>query len=414
MSGERIIMYRIAVVSDIHYGKFSRTLEFSVPGEEIKDDNRGAVSLQDGLIKILKDMQVEYLCVAGDLTSVASPQEFHYCEEKLLYIANKVGISEEHIVCCLGNHDIDRNITKLSDNLISEETEPEVAALIKESYNLIAANCATSNLKKLNKSMKKIGPVPYSMIYEEEQFIVFVLNSGWLCTHDQDYPHGKLAESQLTWFRKLAETFKEDSRKKILLMHHHPVNYQYPLPVADISALEEGSEIINIANTNGIDIIIHGHRHHPIARTLQIRSGAKPITLLCAGSLSVNSLHRNNGEIPNTLHILELDEEDQTIILYNYKYTGATGWEEVKFCDEIPLDHKMKLGRIYTSEQIEDEIVKLPKTEGGIVTWDNLNECLQYITYKELNDKVKEKLSEKYRVIGVFPNDVCFLEKEEK
>ena len=32
-------MTRIALISDIHYGRFSRTAEFSVPGEKIIDDH---------------------------------------------------------------------------------------------------------------------------------------------------------------------------------------------------------------------------------------------------------------------------------------------------------------------------------------------------------------------------------------
>ena len=95
-------MIRIALMSDIHFGKFSRTSEFSVPGEVIQDENRGAVSLQDGLIRILKDMAVEYIFIAGDLTSVASPQEFHYCEEKIISIADKISVPHDHILCCLG------------------------------------------------------------------------------------------------------------------------------------------------------------------------------------------------------------------------------------------------------------------------------------------------------------------------
>lgn len=45
-------MIRIAVISDIHFGKFSRTIEFAVPGEGVQDENRGAVSLKKGLVKV--------------------------------------------------------------------------------------------------------------------------------------------------------------------------------------------------------------------------------------------------------------------------------------------------------------------------------------------------------------------------
>lgn len=404
-------MIRIALMSDIHFGKFSRTAEFSVPGEDIQDENSGAVSLQEGMVRILKNMAVEYIFIAGDLTSVASPQEFHYCEEKIIAIADEIGVSHEHILCCLGNHDIDRNITKISDAVITEMNSEAVAKVIREKYNMIAASCANSNLEKICLSKEYLGPAPYSGVYEEDRFVVFILNSGWYCAHDQDYPHGKLATSQLIWLKEIASKYKEDSRIKIVLVHHHPFKYTYPLPVQDISEIEEGSEFMDIMNEKGIDIVVHGHRHHPIAKTIQIGSGTKPITLICAGSLSVNSSHRNDGEIPNTMHILELNEEEKTMVLYNYKYTGSEGWKELKFCSETPLDFKMKLGKIFAKEQIDEAIQKLPTDEVKPIAWEDVDECLQFITYKELNDKVKSMLSSKYKIIGTFPEEVIFLKK---
>ena len=75
---------RIALISDMHFGYFSRTAEFSVPGEPIQDESKGGHSLESELKDLLKDNGVEYLFVAGDMTSKGSPQEFHYCERKIL------------------------------------------------------------------------------------------------------------------------------------------------------------------------------------------------------------------------------------------------------------------------------------------------------------------------------------------
>ena len=405
-------MVRIAVISDIHFGKFSRTIEFAVPGGDVQDENRGAISLKEGLVNILKDMKAKYLFVCGDLTSIASPQEFYYCEQILMSIAEDAHIAQDKIICCLGNHDIDRNITKLGDGIMEKNVPEEVKEIVKEKYNLIAANCATTNLAKLSAPKTNVGPAPYSGVYEEKEFIVFVLNSGWVCTHNQDYSHGKLTKHQLSWFKNTASRYKDDPRTKFVLLHHHPFRYSYPIPVQDISELEESSEFMDIVVENKIDIIIHGHRHHPIAKTIQLASGTNPVTLICAGSLSVNSAHRNNGEIPNTMHILELNEEDKTTILYNYKYSSSEGWKKLEFCNETPLDYEMKLGKLFREDQIETAIKKLPQSGKESYKWKDLEECLQYLTYTELNEKVKKILSGEYKIIGKFPDEVVFLNKK--
>lgn len=404
-------MIKIAVISDIHFGKFSRTSEFSVPGEALLDENRGAVSLKDGLVSILKKQQVQYLFIAGDLTSIASPQEFCYCEKQILSIAEQCEIPISNILCCLGNHDIDQKITRICDEVIREDTVKEVAQIIREKYNLIAANCATSNLEIIGKNYKNLGPVPFSSVYLSDKIIVFLLNSGWRCVHDQEYSHGKIEEAQLGWFKEQAVTYREDPRIKILLMHHHPFKYSYPIPSPDISVLEEGSEIMDIVRDNGINIVIHGHRHHPIAHTMQLGSGTKPVTLICAGSLSVNSTHRNGGDIPNTFHILEIDDKCNLYTLYNYEYSSVEGWKRLEYSNVIPMDYQMKLGKTFSNEEIEAAILRMASQAGELISWSNLEECLKYITYGELTNRVKAMLSPAFKVVGSFPEDIVLLEK---
>jgi len=401
-------MVRIALMSDIHFGKFSRTIEFSVPGEMIQDETKGGYSLQEGMIKILKEMDVKYLLIAGDLTSIASPQEYHYFQKKIICIANEIGVDHEHILCCLGNHDIDRKITQLSEQAINEKSVDDVKKVVKEKYNLMAARCALSNLEEIIVPEHNVGPTPFTGVHKENEFIVFVLNSGWQCAHDQDYPHGKLANKQLEWFQETAAQYKDDARVKIVLVHHHPFKYPYPIPSQDISEIEESSELMEMVKNNGIDIIVHGHRHHPIARTIQINSGTKPITLICAGSLSVNSEHRDNGNIPNTMHILELCEDNREFVLYNYKYTSAEGWKEMEYSNVTPLDNKMKLGKIFAKNIIDDAINNLPPSEMRPIAWDEIDESLQYLTYNDLNDRIRNLLSSKYKIIGTFPEEIIF------
>lgn len=405
-------MIRIALISDIHFGKYSRTSEFSVPGVPIQDETTGGESLKQGLISLLRDNEVQYLFIAGDLTSVGSPQEFYYCEEEIVNIAEQLGISNSNIICCLGNHDVDRSIAALSDGEHFQNMPPDVQKKAKEKYQLIAASSVLHCCKSICKPSKE-GPAPFSGVIETNEFVVFLLNSSWQCSQHQEIPHGKLTEEQLEWFNNISDEYLDDCRAKIILMHHHPITYSYPTLGLDISMIEESSQLIEIAGKKGINLILHGHRHHPRALTILHEGWKNPISFICAGSLSVNPQHRNNGEIPNTMHIIELGDVKDSIKLYNYEFSNAQGWVPFnKFRPETPMDAQMLLGKVF-EDKVKTEAILEYSTYQGKITWDSLNESLKYTNYERLNAKFRELLSDSHNIFGEFPKPVMLIKKGE-
>jgi hypothetical protein len=187
-------------------------------------------------------------------------------------------------------------------------------------------------------------------------------------------------------------------------MHHHPIDYSYPTHIADISKVEEASELVDWAGKFGIDIILHGHRHHPWAKTCMETGWKNPISFICAGSLSVNAVHR--GDVPNTFHVIEFDKSTEPIYLYNYVYSSSRGWEPVKeSMPEVRLDARMYLGKAFTENEIEQAIKEfVGKT--GEVKWESLPDCLKYLRIEELNDKFRSCLEGNTHIYGKFPNDI--------
>ena len=404
-------MTRVAVMSDIHFGQMARTDFFAAPGERIKGYSRGDMPLGDGLIELMRQMEPEYMLIAGDLTSAAEPQEFHYCEKKILEIADEVGVKKENVICCTGNHDVDWNISNLF--AVPEghfETEDQVLACRRDKYQAIASNVAKVCLDEIKVTDE--GPAPFSGVYERDDFIVFALNTALRCGPQLEYSHGELTEKQLMWFEEQLNRFSSDRRKKIVLMHHHPFNYPFPTISEDISQIKEGAEFTELAEKNGVDIVIHGHRHHPKVKTV-LPKGCAPITYFCAGSLSVNAEHRNNGEIPNTVHFIDVDKEKDFFVLHNYSYTGTEGWKKTQYSKVTPLDDVMKVGKVFSEKNCravlscykgkKDSLIKLE--------WSSLSEELQYLSYGEVMRLLKEELEPTYQIVGQFPDSVCLLRK---
>lgn len=405
---------RIALISDIHFGKLARSKEFVVPGDFPKDNTSGTIPLSTSLVEILKEKEVEYIFIAGDLTSTGSPLEFHYCEKKLLEIASSANISKEHIIWGIGNHDLDWNISELGAGFDKYSTE--LQNIVKDKYRMIAASVAEKHLNDLPQEFIQ-GPAPLSGVVEKDDFVVFVLNSSLYCTKDQTFSHGKLGSEQLCWLKNKISEYKDNNKWKIVLMHHHSYNYPYHTLSTDVSTIEEGPELIEIFSQGGINLVCHGHRHHPRAETIQKTGWGNPITFICAGSLSVNAEHRSSGDIPNTFHIIELSKTIGQLKLFNYQYTSSKGW--VPFREntpETPMDFTMSFGKIIDATRKEEMVLNLinHKKSPISVKCDELDDDFNYLSYKDVNNTIKELLSNRYTIVGSFPNHIMLIEKQEE
>jgi len=394
---------RIALISDIHFGAASATSEFAIQGEPIRyGEVSSAKPFFQGLIDTLQKESPNYLFVAGDLTSTGSPLEFKYCYEKIYQLAESVNIPSENVIFSLGNHDIDWRITQPIDLYKTGSN----AKYLDEDINFLEVNYiklanhwavnigknATSNAA----SFKHLyDGSPLTGVIEREDGIIFVLNSGHLCSHEKSRKHGCLSKHQLEWFKALLENeYVSCTKTKIVLLHHHPFNYPYPNLGRDVSTLEEGSELHEICGQFGVNLVLHGHRHHPKAKTASETGWKNPVTYICAGSLSVNATHRLQGAIPNTFHIIECKGREQ-IVLKNYEYSVTDGWIITqKFRKEVPLDGNMLLGKPITTD--DPEIAKLIKElpTNKKIAFSSLDNDLSYIYRHLLIELIKNEFND--------------------
>lgn len=406
-------MITIGFISDIHYGELARSKEFTLPNQAPKGATQNEASITDGLVQLFLENRVQYLFVGGDLTSRARPQEFFHCEKKIVEIAEKANIPLQNVIVGIGNHDIDWQIAKLE--ALYRDSGEEEHNIAKEGYRSVAGSVASHNMQHLL-TMDEQGPVPLSGIVKNEFFIAFVLNSALFCTPDQQYSHGKLSDAQLSWFVQKANEYRDAKQWKIVLLHHHPHNYAYHKISQDISTLEEGSELLEAAGKAGIDLILHGHRHHPRAETIQKSDWSQAMTFVCGGSLSVNAEHRSNGDIPNTFHILQLSDNVGELTLLNYEYSASEGWKPLcVFRPETPLDAKMKLGRMISEEQAKQLIRDMGAFDEKYrqLSWDDYADTLQFMRIESVNQLMADTLSSKYMITGQFPKSVILIKKEE-
>ncbi|MEN6475870.1 MAG: metallophosphoesterase [Syntrophaceae bacterium] len=397
------------ILSDLHFGALSVCKEFAPSNDPPPGVMSGAVSMKESLVKVAAKENIDAILVSGDLTSKGSPEEFVGCLSTLNDIAVSLDVCSSRVIYTYGNHDVDWHISRIP----AESSTPD----IKDLYLKVGASVGDIVLPKFH--YKDKGPVPGCGLVEAEGLRIYVVNSGYYCSHDQEYKHGKLGDQHRVWIEQHLGHSLESDKWHVMLLHHHPYNYCYPFEVEDISCLEEGAFLIDLIGKSGVDLVCHGHRHHPILFT-EMRTGwVSPVTLLCAGSLAVNEQHRCKGEIPNLFHIVSLEKrlKNRAAVgrVKSFQYSSAVGWQSVCYTPCVPLDAERRFADVYDFKRREDDIkgvIDSCITGSGeqifeLPQYDDLPLSLQCMSFKELNDMLRTNLSRLgMKNIGEFPNSV--------
>lgn len=407
-------MTKIALLSDIHVGKLGRGIDLSVNGESSQDTTRGGAPLISGLIDILNKEKTDYLFITGDLTSTGCPMEYSKFKDILEKIQQDTGINKDDTILSLGNHDFDRKIEAISESHEEKATSETSRRNIKEQYQKIAA--ITSTIFLSPNKFDTIGPAPFSGIINKGSLKIFILNSSWKSSQYDHSSHGELDKIQLDWFKDEAEKHKNSLEWKIILLHHHPYNYPYPVLSRDVTLLSEGSELLEIAGKFGFNLICHGHRHQPRAHSQIMSNWKNSITFICAGSFSVNASHRLAGDVPNCFHIIELvDDTHKILLLKTYQYKESTGWGKLEgYSKDTPLDHEMFFIKPYSTKDREKKLQEILDQNKDVNSfelpaWKELPLELRTIPQHDLNELLESICPLGKKIFGVYPEEVAIL-----
>jgi 3',5'-cyclic AMP phosphodiesterase CpdA len=379
--------------------------------QQIKDETAGGQSLYDGFAAILSEYKPDFILCTGDLTSTGKPLEFMHCLDKIYSLAREASVPVDNVLYCMGNHDVDRQLVNYSkstyDGLHRELTDDEIAFLT--SYHIEFPEAILRNVQSITHTTNtnpftRNGPAPLCGVIDREQVTIYMLNSGFFCTSDQAIKRGVITPSQIDWLKCELQKPTDEYKWRVLMLHHHPFGYVNPVRNHDTSILQEGAELQDLCGRYGVDLVVHGHRHHPIAKSRKDDSWSNSVVFISAGSLSVNQGERLAGEIPNTFHLIELGTKPSPIKLITYEYVLSDGWVKVMLNRSmLPLDHEVYLG----SEVLDDEsakrlITKFPKNIP--ITYEAIDHDLRYIPLSHLNKLITDVHGLFYS--GTFPGDI--------
>ena len=76
-----------------------------------------------------------------------------------------------------------------------------------------------------------------------------------------------------------------------------------------------------------------------------------------------------------------------------------------------PIDNVMKVGKVFSENEVRTAVEKYKEPGDHPLYWDDLDECLQFMTYNQLNNLFEEILGPTHNIVGKFPEQVILLKK---
>lgn len=349
----------ILILADVHYGDLAHLDNFGKNGVPSDDD---FLAIANGVVDSL-DKKVDFVFVLGDLTSRGSPGEFNDFYRFLSILRQQLQLNEDQVYITYGNHDVDWSISKL---------RPDHSEYHK-AYCVMAAN--VGGFFAPPGKYTHYGPVVGCGVAHLDGIDLISLNSGIECYNDQEVKHGRLGQIQYAWLKDELPSLLRPKSTKVVILHHHLFSLPYSKPLSDLSILEEGSNVLEILGNCGVDIIMHGHRHHPIIHTASNSNWQKPITFFCAGSFGVSAHERAHGRLPNTLHIVNFSNLVglQTLEGYVETYELNSSIEWVPLTEnnsEYSINQKQWFGAPNAKQSAEFDAMSVIKKLGDTLAID--------------------------------------------
>lgn len=401
----------LLILSDMHFGSFSEFAD--VPGVQAIPENprMDATPVTQKLVGSVRKagIRIDGILVTGDLTSKARPSEFYECIAAVNEVRHSLGVEEKSVLYTFGNHDTDWVISRLADATDQRPSDHR--------YKDVAASVGAA-FTNPNPDMSS-GPVLGSGVIEYPTYRVIIANTGYYSTHDQQTKQGKLGRKQYDWLSLQLQQRFDKSRWTILMLHHHPFNYSYPSHATDISCLDEGAELVDMIGQSDVDLVCHGHRHHPKHFTVLQNGWLHPVTFFCAGSVAVDAQHRSNGKIPNLYHVITLQTREPTGaavgVIRSFEFSISKEWIPTTYSNVVPLDPVQKFGscatesaqRALIEHMLNDLLEASDSNYCELPTFGNLPVDLQCMPLLMLNKAISEIADILMcRVIGKYDDEV--------
>ena len=167
-------------ITDLHFGAPTKSAEASARTLALR-------SLASRFVQLEPEWRPTTICLGGDLAWSAERGEFAMCGEWLEALIQTLGLPKSAIVACPGNHDIQRDMIRLS--------RPQAAEIADDVLSLPIRPDLTAPFHNYESFCRDFGIAPLSIAGATSQVVgirkydncTFVcLNTAWFCRDRDD------------------------------------------------------------------------------------------------------------------------------------------------------------------------------------------------------------------------------------
>lgn len=375
---------KIAVMSDLHIGYGARAKDLS-PYADSKAIETDYKKIFLAFIKKQK-IKADYLVITGDISDRAQPSEFNLASGLIKEVAKELKVALKHVLFIPGNHDVDWAELSIADTT-GFRRKQRYAPLSNKEWIF-------SKIMRAGK--KDLLLPPHFCVWELEDIIAVGYNSAWHDDPSITTHHGLIADEHLRELNEyLSAITLPDSKLRVFLVHHHPVQYSDPIAdEPDFSAMTNAEKLLTTLRSKHFDLLIHGHKHVPNFKT-HIIDSEFPLVILGSGSFSAQMDTRWSGLVNNQFHVITIDGRDtknQCIngFLESWTYICGRGWKPSDISNGIR--HKLLFGTYILPYELLSTLRPIIKTR---------LETRDYITWQKLLSEIPDLANLKYLLPGI-------------
>jgi hypothetical protein len=316
---------KLFVISDLHAfdgnsgGPEARADDFPSHLNIAAASGHNPLTSLEVLIKS-ENLTADALLCCGDMCDKAYPSAISYVWDKLQLI--KVQLTAPTLFATLGNHDLDSRYKYINYDA-------------KGYIQLLTPGFPVADEGHSNRFWAK-----HFTVFDSPDMRTVILNSSAYHGCNDEYKHGRIADSTLSMLR---DTLKTTPKRDVnlLLCHHHPLRHA-EVPIEDYSEMKNGAGLLKLLGSGefGSWLLVHGHIHYP--KIEYAPGGAASPVIFSAGSLSAQLYSSYGPKVRNQCYLLELPVDEIRsfgLVVGRFKawdWTPGIGWIPARVNSGLP------------------------------------------------------------------------------